>query len=111
MKKKDEKSNLSMMIGIVILFVFAFIILISKQQENNKVLADIVDNEFYLHTMPFERIVVKDLEASYPRYYVFYYDKTDNTYIVHSFNYYQTDSQYEMEYYNHFKYVIDYNYD
>ncbi len=108
MKKKDY--NLSIRIGIIILFVFAFIILIGKQQDSETILADIVDNEFYLRTIPSKQYVVKDLDVIYPRYYVFYFDNTDNTYIIHSFNYYQTDSQYELEFSNHRKYVVDYNY-
>lgn len=107
---KKKKNNLSMKIGMIILFMFAFIILIGKQQERENILADIVDNEFYLRTIPSKQLVVKDLDVIYPRYYVFYFDNTDNTYIIHSFNYYQTDSQYELEFSNHRKYVTDYNY-
>ncbi len=96
-------------IGIIILFIFAFIILINKQKENNN-LADIIDNKFYTRTVLNKQIVVRDLSAIYPKYFVFYFDNTDNTYFVHSFNYYQTDSQYELEFYNHLKNIIDYNY-
>lgn len=109
-KKIEKDSYLSMKIGIIILFVFAFIILIDKQQKNENILADMVDNEFYLRTIPSKQIVVRDLDVIYPRYYVFYIDNTDNTYIAHSFNYYQTDSQYELEFSIHRKYIVDYNY-
>ena len=69
-----KKNNLSMKIGIIILFMFAFIILIGKQQERENILADIVDNEFYLRTIPSKQLVVKDLDAIYPRYYVVYFE-------------------------------------
>ena len=109
-KKKEKDYGLSIRIGILILFIYAFIALISKQQENNLLLGDIIDNEFYLRTVPTKQLVVRDMEAIYPRYYVFFFDNTDSTYIVHSYNYYQTDSQYELEFNNHLKYLVDYNY-
>ena len=109
-KKKVKDYNKSMRIGIIILFVFAFIILIDKQRDNEEILGDIADSG-YFRSIPSKQIAVRDLSAIYPRYYVFYFDNTDNTYIVHSFNYYQTDSQYELELYNHLKYVVDYNYE
>lgn len=108
MENKKNRSNLSLKIGIIILFIFAFIILISKQKENDN-LGDIIDNEFYIHTIPSKQLVVRDLSAIYPKYYVFYFNGTDNTYIVYSFNYYQTSSQYELELYNHFKNIVDYD--
>ncbi len=51
------------------------------------------------------------MNAIYPKYYVIYFDTTDNTYITHVFNYYQTDSQYEMGYNSQLESVIDYNYE
>ena len=107
--KKEKDYGLSIRIGIVILFIYAFIILISKQQDNN-VLADISDANFNLKTIPAKQLVLRDFNAIYPKYYVFYFDNTDNTYIIHSFNYYQTDSQYELEFNNHLKKLVDYDY-
>ena len=109
-KKKEKDYSKSMRIGFIILFIFAFIILVDKQRENEETLGDILDNGDYFRSVPYKKIVVRDMEAIYPRYYVFFLDNTDNTYVVHSFNYYQTDSQYELELNNHLKYVVDYDY-
>lgn len=108
-KKKVKDYSKSMRIGIIILFIFAFIILVDKQQNKEEILGDILDNSSF-RTIPSKQIAVRDLSAIYPRYYVFYFDTTDNTFIVHSFNYYQTDSQYELEFSNHLKYIVDYDY-
>ena len=108
MKNKKIDYSKRIRIGIIILFIFAFIILIDKQQDNN--LGDINDNYLQYKSIAEKQIVVRDLNAIYPKYFVFYLDNTDNTYIVHSFNYYQTDSQYELEFNNHIKYIVDYNY-
>lgn len=108
-KIKRKNYDKKIRIGIIILFIFAFIILIDKQQESEN-LADIIDNSFYTRTIENKQIVVRDLNAIYPKYFVLYFDNTDNTYIVHSFNYYQTDSQYELEFYAHLKKLVDYNY-
>ena len=109
MKMKEKNYNLSIRIGIIILFIYAFIILISKQQGVNT-LADIVDANFNIKSIPSKQIVVRDLNAIYPKYFVFYIDNTDNTYLVHTFNYYQTDSQYELEFNKFLKNIVDYDY-
>ena len=114
-KKKvnnSKKGNFAIYLGIVLIFVAAFIFLIDMQNRNNddNVLADVVDGHDTLRTIEGRQIVVRDLKAIYPKYFVIYIDSTDNTYIVHSFNYYQTVSQYELEYNNHLNSIVDYNY-
>ena len=90
------KSNKSLIIGICILFIFAFIILIDKQEEEK--LGDIRSGYFNITSIPNKRMVARDMEAIYPRYYVVYFDNNDYSYIIHSFNYYETESQYELEF-------------
>ncbi len=104
-----KNSNTMLYVGVVLLFVFAFIILIGKQEEN-KAFADINENNITLRTIEGKQLVVKDLNSIYPKYFVIYFDSTDKTYITHVFNYYQTDSQYEMGYNSQLESIIDYNY-
>ena len=109
--KKVSKGSFSIYLGIILLFVAAFIFLIDKQysMSANK-LADVLDSEINIRTIEGRQLVVRDMDAIYPKYFVIYFDNTDDTYIIHSFNYYQTDSQYELEFRNHLDRVVDYNY-
>ncbi len=108
MKKKNN--NFSLVLGIIILFVFAFIILIDKQNERNLNLGDVA-SKFTVTKVVNQRMVIQDLECIYPKYYVIYFDNTDNTYIIHSFNYYQNKEQYDLEFNRLRKYIVDYNYE
>ena len=49
------------------------------------------------------------MDSIYKRYFVIYLDNTDNTYIVHSFNYYNTQSQYELDFHRLKETIVDYN--
>ena len=108
--KNVQVGNFTIYLGIILVFISAFIILIDRHY-NNEYLADVVNNEFIYRTIPGKQIVVRDMNAIYPKYFIIYFDNTDNTYIAHVMHYYQTDSQYELEYYNNLDSIIDYNYD
>ena len=56
-----------------------------------------------------ERIVLEDMNSIYKRYFVIYLDKTDNSFIIHSFNYYNTLSQYELDFNRLKEKIVDYN--
>ena len=103
------KNDKTLLIGICILFVFIFIILVGKQQDNK--LADITDSPFNMTTIEGSQLVARDLDAIYPKYYVVFFDNTDNTYIIHCFNYYETSSQYDLEFNRLLSSIVDYDYE
>ncbi len=109
MAKKGKKSNFSLILGVFILFAFTFIILISKQNEGRH--GDVYSSLFNVTPIINERMVAKDLNAIYPRYFVVYFDNTDNTYIMHTFNYYQNKNQYDLEFNRLSETIVDYDYE
>ena len=106
---KTKKSKFPLILGVIILFVFAFIILIDKQNERN--MGDVYSSVFGVTPIANERIVARDLNSIYPKYYVVYCDNTDDSYIIHSFNYYQNKEQYELEFSRLYKDIVDYDYE
>ena len=104
-KKKRNKKIITTIFSIII-FILSFILLINKNNDN---LGDIKETSFNIVPSYKERIVLEDMDSIYKRYYVIYLDNTDNTYIVHSFNYYNTQSQYELEFQRLKDKILDYN--
>ena len=94
------------LVVIVVLFVFAFILLINKHTAN---LGDVINTSFNYQTIPGNQLVAKDKDSIYPRYFVVFFNNKNNKYIIHSFNYYETGSQYDLEYSRNMENVIDYN--
>ena len=107
--KKIQKNKLINIVLITLLFVFAFVILIDRQKNNN--LGDMGFTKFDLKTIVGKQLVVRDMDAIYPKYYVIYFNQKDNSYIIHNFNYYETRSQYDLEFNRLLKSVVDYNVD
>lgn len=103
---KKDKNRVLQIVGICILFVFAFLLLIDKQRKDN--LGDIADTSFGVATIKGQRLVVRDLDSIYPHYLVVYFDNSNN-YVIHSFNFYQTESQYDLEYHRLLNHIIDYD--
>ena len=104
-KKKRNKKIITTIFSIII-FILSFILLINKNNDN---LGDIKETSFNIVPSYKERIVLEDMDSIYKRYYVIYLDNTDNTYIVHSFNYHNTQSQYELEFQRLKDKILDYN--
>ena len=110
-KKKVDKNvekiqKLFYLGAVVIVFVMAFMLLIKKNQNDN--LADVVMDNFNVKTITGKQLVVKDLNYTYPKYYVIYFGPSDS-FDVHAFNYYQNKGQYESEFKSLFNNIIDYN--
>jgi len=106
MTRKKRNMKIFTTILSIIIFILAFILLINKNSNNQ---GDIKETSFNILPSFNERIVVEDMDSIYKRYFVIYLDNTDNTYIVHSFNYYNTLSQYELEFQRLKETVVDYN--
>ncbi len=104
---KDAKSFLRVL-GVFIVFVLVFVILINKQKTDS--FGDIASQDFNVKTVFNKQLVARDTSSIYPRYFVFYFNKLDGSYIVHSYNYYDTESQYELEFNRHLPKIVDYDY-
>ena len=104
-RKKRNKKIITTILSIII-FIIAFILLINKNTSNQ---GDIKETSFNITPEYQKRIVLEDMDSIYKRYFVIYLDNTDNTYIVHSFNYYNTQSQYELEFHRLKEKILDYN--
>ena len=104
-RKKRNKKIITVLLSIII-FIISFILLINKNTSNQ---GDIKETSFNITPEYKERIVLEDMDSIYKRYFVIYLDNTDNTYIVHSFNYYNTQSQYELEFHRLKEKILDYN--
>ncbi len=104
-RKKRNKKIFTSILSIII-FIIAFILLINKNNDNQ---GDIKETSFNIMPLSNERIVLEDMDSIYKRYFVIYLDKTDNTYIIHSFNYYNTLSQYELDFHRLKETIVDYN--
>lgn len=104
-RKKRNKKIITTILSIII-FIIAFILLINKNTSNQ---GDIKETSFNITPEYQKRIVLEDMDSIYKRYFVIYLDNTDNTYIVHSFNYYNTQSQYELEFNRLKEKILDYN--
>lgn len=90
---------------VAITFTFAFIILIRKQNGDN--LGDVAINSFDGQSIYGKKLVARDMDMIYPKYYVAYFDGND--YIIHTFHYYNTESQYELEFQRLRYSIVDYN--
>ena len=104
-RKKRNKKIITTILSIII-FIIAFILLINKNTSNQ---GDIKETSFNITPEYQKRIVLEDMDSIYKRYFVIYLDNTDNTYIVHSFNYYNTQSQYELDFHRLKETIVDYN--
>ncbi len=104
---KDNSNKILCLFIVVIAFTLAFALLISKQEGNTELLADIKDNNFNVQPEVGKTIVAKDMTAIYPKFYVVYID--DFAYSIYEFNYYETISQYNLEYNRLINSIVDYN--
>ena len=55
-------------------------------------------------------MVIKDYSSSFSKYYVVYFDNTDDTYIIHGFNYYENKDQFDWEFNRLNNSIVDYDY-
>ena len=90
---------------VVLVFTFAFMLLINKQKDSY--MNDINEGSFEVRPKEGEVIVARDMEAIYPKYYVVYF--SDDNFTIYSYSYYDTVSQYELEYNRLINSVVDYN--
>ncbi len=108
MKKKKDNSNKFLCLFIVIIaFTLAFALLISKQDGNTELLADVKNNNFNVVPEVGKTIVARDMTAIYPKFYVAYIN--DSVYSIYEYNYYETTSQYNLEYNRLIDSIVDYN--
>ena len=103
--QKDNSMKYLCLFIVVIAFTFAFMLLINKQ--NNSYMNDINDGGFNITPEVGERIVARDMNAIYPRYFVVYTD--EDTYSIYVYNYYDTISQYDLEFNRLIDKIVDYN--
>ena len=90
---------------VVLVFTFAFMLLINKQKDSY--MNDINEGGFEVRPKEGEVIVARDMESIYPKYYVVYF--SDDNFTIYSYNYYETVSQYELEYNRVNDDIVDYN--
>ncbi len=108
MKNKKDSSNKFLCLFIVIIaFTLAFALLISKQEGNPELLADVKNNNFNVEPIAGKVIVARDMTAIYPKFYVAFID--DYVYSIYEYNYYETASQYNLEYNRLIDKIVDYN--
>ena len=91
---------------VLLIFGLAFVFLINTKEHSG--LADITDSPFQITTLKDKRLVARDMKAIFPKYYVVYFN-SDDTYLIHGFNYYETESQYRLEFNRLLGDIIDYN--
>lgn len=106
-KKKDNSTKFLCLFIVVIAFTLVFALLISKQEGNPELLADVRNNSFNVKPEIGKVIVARDMTAIYPKFYVVYID--DDMYSIYEYNYYETVSQYNLEYNRLINSIVDYN--
>lgn len=104
-EKNGLKKGLTL-VGVLVVFVGAFVLLIDKKKKE-EMLGDVNESNFKLKTQEGKQLVVKDMDSSYDKYYVIYFG--EDTFDIHAFNYYNNDFEYENGFNNLISNVIDYN--
>lgn len=106
MRKIDSKKIISLL-AVFIVFVGAFVLLINKNKEEN--LADIGEQiPFNVQTIKGKQLVARDMNSSYPKFYVVYFG-FDDEFDIHVYNFYNSFAEYHSEFNALMDNVLDYN--